>query len=394
MGVLSPPRAAPVRILMISDVYFPRVNGVSTSIQTFARELVAAGHEVRLIAPDYPAPAPAEPFEVLRIPSRALPVDPEDRLLKRRMIGRRLRALAAGGFDLVHIHTPFVAHYAGLDLAHSLGVAAIESYHTYFEEYLDKDLRWLPRPALRLAARRFSVAQCNAVDALVVPSSAMLGVLRGYGVRTGAEIIPTGIDLRLFEHGDGRRFRARLGIPDDQPVLVHVGRIAHEKNIGFLIDLVARLRRDLPDVLLLAGEGPARGTLERDVQRRSLRGHLRFVGYLARDGELQDCYRSGDCFVFSSRTETQGLVLLEALALGVPVVSTAYMGVKDVLRDGAGALIASDDLEDFAAKTLRVLTDGALNRRLRAEAPTYARRWTAPALAEHLLDYYRRVTAA
>ncbi len=379
---------------MISNVYFPRVNGVSTSIQTFARELTDAGHEVTLIAPEYGIPAVPEPFEILRIPSRALPVDQEDRMLKGALIRQHLPTLASRGYDLVHIHTPFVAHYAGVQLARALGVPTVESYHTYFEEYLDKYLPWVPRRVLRFLARRFSAAQCNAVGALVVPSSAMLEVLRRYGACTPAEIIPTGIDLGLFGGGDGQRFRARLGIADDRPVLVHVGRIAHEKNIGFLIDLVERLRRDLPDVLLLlAGEGPARGSLEREVERRSLSANLRFVGYLARDGELQDCYRAGDVFVFSSHTETQGLVLLEALACGVPVVSTARMGVKDVLREGAGALIAEADVEDFAAKTLRLLQDRELNRRLRVAAVAYARDWTAPALAARLLDYYRRLVA-
>ncbi|MGD8308956.1 MAG: glycosyltransferase [Chromatiales bacterium] len=382
-----------MRILMISDVYFPRVNGVSTSIQTFAREFTREGHEVTLLAPDYGGPAPAEQeLEVLRIPARRLPVDPEDRMLRRPAIRRRLPEIAGRGYDLVHIHTPFVAHYSGLGLARALDLPVVESYHTYFEEYLDKYLPWMPRGPLRFAARRFSASQCNAVDALVVPSSAMLEVLRRYGVRTRAEVIPTGINLDLFQRGDGDRFRLRLGIPPERPVLVHVGRIAHEKNIDFLIDVVERVRRSVPDILLLvAGEGPARRRLEGQVRDRGLNGAVLFLGYLSRDGELQDCYCSGDAFVFSSHTETQGLVLLEAMALGVPVVSTARMGVRDVLKDGAGALIAEPELEDFAAKTERVLTDPALGARLGAAGAAYARGWTAPELARRKLDYYWRV---
>ena len=135
-----------MRILMISDVYFPRVNGVSTSIQTFARGLVASGHEVTLIAPDYGAQDgqdQAEPFEVLRVASRYLPLDPEDRLLRpgrvRALLGSDGTGLKGRGFDLVHIQTPFVAHYTGLSLARRLGVPVVESYHTFFEQYLDRD---------------------------------------------------------------------------------------------------------------------------------------------------------------------------------------------------------------------------------------------------------------
>ncbi|HYN76670.1 MAG TPA: glycosyltransferase, partial [Lamprocystis sp. (in: g-proteobacteria)] len=176
-----------MRILMISDVYFPRVNGVSTSIQTFAREFAAKGHEVTLIAPDYGRDAP-EPFGVIRIPSRFLPVDPEDRVLRVRAVRRAGDRLVGRGFDLLHIHTPFIGHYSGLALARRLGLPTVETYHTFFEQYLDKYVPIIPSAWLRLAARRFSAAQCNDVDALVVPSNAMLAVLLRYGVRTRAAV--------------------------------------------------------------------------------------------------------------------------------------------------------------------------------------------------------------
>src|SRR5262245_50157904 len=124
-----------MRILMISDVYFPRINGVSTSIQTFRRGLHAAGHETLLIAPEYPA-GHADERDIIRIPSRYLPRDPEDRMMKGGAIRALLPRLEREGFDLVHIQTPFVAHYLGVSLARSLRVPVIESYHTYFEEYL------------------------------------------------------------------------------------------------------------------------------------------------------------------------------------------------------------------------------------------------------------------
>ena len=408
-----------MRILMLSDVYFPRVNGVSTSIQTFATELGAKGHEVTLIAPDYDSVASgkwgswslkretrasgsdssvnarcgeADSFEIIRIPSRYLPMDPEDRILRPSRI-RRLRArLAERGYDLVHIQTPFIAHYAGLALARRLRIAVIESYHTFFEQYVDKYVRFLPASWLRLAARRLSAAQCRDLDALVVPSRAMLSVLDDYGVTTPAGVVPTGIELQQFDHGDGDRFRCRFGIRLDRPVLVHVGRLAFEKNVHFLLRVLARVKRGIPDVLLvLAGEGPARRSLEALGAELGLKGNLLFVGYLGRDGELEDCYSAGDAFVFASRTETQGLVLLEAMALGVPVVSTAVMGTKEVLDGGEGCLIAEDDEVDFASKVERLLGDGDLRATLSEQARSYARSWSAPILADRMLDFYGTV---
>ena len=300
--------------------------------------------------------------------------------------------LKAAQFDLVHIHTPFIAHYAGQALARRLGVPVVASYHTFFEQYLDKYVPLVPGAWMRYVARRFSAAQCGDVDALAVPSEAMLEVLTRYGVRTTAEVVPTGIDLRKFGSGDGAAFRRRYGIASDRPLLVHVGRLAFEKNCDFLLHMLARVRVAVPDALLvIAGEGPARRQLEALARRLGIADQVRFLGYLSRDGSLEDCYAAGDAFVFASHTETQGLVLLESLALGTPVIATAEMGTREVLRDGEGCLIARDDVEDFAEKTVQVLTEPSLHASLKARARPYAQRWSARAMAERMLALYGRV---
>lgn len=383
-----------MKILMISDVYFPRINGVSTSIATFRRELLDMGHAVTLIAPDYPGAEP-EPG-VIRIPSRYLPMDPEDRMMRWGPVLGLTERLRREGCDLVHIHTPFLAHYLGVRLARRLKVPRVESYHTFFEEYLHHYLPFLPDALMRFAARAFSRSQCNDVDGLVVPSRPMHAVLRRYGVRTPAAIIPTGLELEDFLRGDGAAFRARLGIAPGRPTLVHVGRIAHEKNIDFLLEVTARVKRELPDLaLIVAGEGPALRHVRQQARRLGLSGTAYFAGYLDRRNALLDCYRAGDAFIFASRTETQGLVLLEAMALGVPVVSTAYMGTRDILDAGKGALVAEEDLEDFSAKVLRLLRDPVLRARLAAEAAAYVRsQWSARAQARRLVGFYQDVIHA
>jgi glycosyltransferase involved in cell wall biosynthesis len=246
---------------------------------------------------------------------------------------------------------------------------------------------------MRRAARYFSSAQCNDVDALAVPSRAMLDVLKDYGIQTPAQVIPTGIDLTQFSQGDGARFRARHGIAPERPVLVHVSRLAFEKNIDFILRAFALVKAQVPDVLLvIAGEGPAKRDLERQVEQLGLVNNTLFTGYLNRDGSLEDCYRAGSAFLFASRTETQGLVLLEAMALGVPVVSTAVMGTREVLGDGRGSLIAEEDERDFADKAVRLLREPLLRARLAREAVEHARDWSAPVLAERMLELYEQVT--
>jgi 1,2-diacylglycerol 3-alpha-glucosyltransferase len=381
-----------MRILMISDVYFPRINGVSTSIQTFRRGLHAAGHETILIAPEYPgAPADRE-TAILRVPSRGVPRDPEDRAMK---LGA-LRALRAEierlEPDLVHIQTPFIAHYQGTALARALRVPVVETYHTYFEEYLHHYVPLMPRAVMRFVARRFTVSQCNVLDALVVPSRAMEQALLDYGVRCPMHIIPTGMEMERFAGGNGQRFREQLGIAPGQPVLVHVGRIAHEKNIEFLFRMFDRVVRSKPGaVFIVAGEGPALASCKAYVRSVGIAQHVRFVGYLSRERELLDCYRAGDLFVFSSRTETQGLVLLEAMALGVPVVSTAHMGTADIMNPQRGARVAPDDEAEFANIVLQLLEDAPRRAAMSAEARAYAATWSASAMADRLAGLYSAV---
>ena len=376
---------------MISDVYFPRINGVSTSIKTFRTKLIAQGHEVTLITPEY-GPYDRSDSQLLRIPSRVIPMDPEDRLMKSSSIYALEKRLQDEHYDLIHIQTPFVAHRVGIMLARRLGIPVIESYHTYFEEYLYHYFPFLPKAVMRFAARWFTRRQCNKVDALVVPSQAMLDVLRDYGVTRQMEIIPTGIEDRYLSWPGTTQFRDDYKIPQDRPVLVHIGRVAHEKNIDFLFEVLLQARKTLPDILLvIAGEGPALEHLKTLSRNLELEDNLLFVGYLDRDTTLLECYLAGNAFVFASRTETQGLVLLEAMALGVPVVSTAVMGTRDILKSQRGALVAEEDIQDFAKKIVTLLQDPDLQQKLGGEARAYARTWSAEEMALRMIDFYEHI---
>jgi len=287
--------AQTVRILFVSDVYFPRVNGVSTSIQTFRRELTALGHETVLLAPEYPIPHPDEPG-IVRIPSRRVPLDPEDRAMHWTRLRRQHEALAGERFDLVHIQTPFLAHYAALSLARRWGIPAVATYHTLFEEYLYHYAKLAPRGAMRALARGFSRSQCNALDAVLVPSIAMRDTLQRYGVEVPMAIVPTGIRLPEFAGGDGARFRAHHGIEPGRPVALFVGRVAFEKNIEFLIRMLPHVRQEVPDVLLIiCGEGPAEHGLARLVADMGLGDNARFVGYLDRATDLAIGLRMCSC---------------------------------------------------------------------------------------------------
>ncbi len=146
-------------------------------------------------------------------------------------------------------------------------------------------------------------------------------------------------------------------------------------------------------MLIVAGEGPALSHCKSYVESLGLSAHVRFVGYLSRDSALLDCYRAGDLFVFSSKTETQGLVLLEAMALGVPVVSLAHMGTADIVRPERGARVAPEDETGFADMVVRSTQDPQTRAEMSLEASRYAATWSADAMAARLVDFYRATIA-
>lgn len=378
-----------LRVLMVSDVYFPRINGVSTSIQSFRHALAREGVEVALVAPRY-GDEPEE-VDIERVPGWVLPRDPEDRLLRWGQTCRAVDAMAKT-VDMIHIQTPFVAHYAGLRAARRLKKPVLATYHTLFEEYLQHYIPFVPSAMLRGATRRFSRGQCNALNAVVVPSTAMHDRLLSYGVTAPLKVLPTGIPLSSFAAGSGARFRAAHGIDPNRPVAIFVGRLGHEKNISFLLHALSQVHRERPDaLLLLTGEGPSRGHLEAEVERLGLHNQVRFLGYLDRATELPDAYAAADLMVFASRTETQGLVLLEAMAAGCPVLGLAAMGTADILLPQRGCRVAADDVNDFAKAWLDLINGPEVLAALSAEAPIYASEWSDAAMARRMADLYREL---
>ena len=383
-----------MRVLLVSDVYFPRVNGVSTSIRTFRQDLSACGVDTLLVVPSYDQSVTSDERAgdepgILRVTSSRVPKDPEDRRMRWGPLNRVLSTIPRGHVDLVHIHTPFVAHYAGARFARRVGIPCVATYHTFFEEYLHHYVPVLPRRIGRFLARSFTRSQCADVQALIAPSDPMRDVLLEYGISTPIHVLPTGLPADRFTPGNAERFREQARIPTDRPLVTYVGRVAHEKNIEFLVNVFVEVRRTVPAAMLvIAGEGPARESLRHMVARLGLERDVHFAGYLDRNTALLDCYAAANVFVFASRTETQGLVLLEAMAQGAPIVSTAELGTRSVLKPGCGALVVEEKLQPFSAAVARLLQDENLRNDLAERGRTYAKTWSSAVMARRLADLY------
>ena len=380
-----------MHVLFVSDVYFPRVNGVSTSIRTFRSDLAQLGVDSTLVTPAYPGAPDDDDPSIIRVPSGGVPRDPEDRRFLGAPLRRVLNRELAAKIDLVHVHTPFIAHYAGVRFAREHGLPVVATYHTFFEDYLHHYVPILPRGIGRWIARRFTLSQCADVAELISPSAPMRDALRAYGVATPIEVLPTGLSAESFIRGDGARFRQQFELPAASPLLLYVGRVAFEKNIDFLLRMFVRLRARRPDALfVIAGEGPALPHLTRIARELGIQSQVRFIGYLDRGTELPDCYAAGDAFVFASRTETQGLVLLEAMAQGTPVVSIAELGTRSILTADSGAFVVPEEEEAFAAAVFEALAL-APDAPRRAQLRAHAESWASLAMARRLVSFYERV---
>lgn len=385
-----------MHILMISDVYFPRINGVSTSIQTFREGLAEENVKVTLIAPDYSSQGSdagaTDDGDLLRLPARTIPFDPEDRLMHGAHLRRLPRTLQDQHFDLIHVQTPFAAHYTGLKLAKQRQIPCVATYHTHFEEYFHHYLPLMPRSLARGMTRRLARSQCNALDAVIVPSTAMKNALHDYGVTRPMHVLPTGIPLAQFSAPGENDFRQLHQLPLDRPLALFVGRVAHEKNLHFLLEAMQHALTLNPQLaLVIAGEGPAVSSLKKAVSQLGIARDVFFLGYLDRKQELPRCYAAADLFVFSSLTETQGLVLLEAMAAGLPVLGIPAMGAADILKPQRGAVCAPAQVQGFGNLIAELLADPARLAKLSAEGREFAQTWGAPERARQLAHLYRQI---
>jgi glycosyltransferase involved in cell wall biosynthesis len=322
-----------MRVGFFTEVYHPVVNGIVASIDGLAGGLRALGHDVYCFAPRVPGyEEDGEP--VFRMPSLPLPV-PAPYRLTLPVVSRRNRHAVINRLDILHAHSPFVTGWMAVRYARRLRIPLVYTYHTQLEEYA----HYVPfEPhATRRAASTLTRSFANLADAVIVPTESMRRHLIELGVTVRVDVIPSGIDLAHFGAGTrSAQLRASLGMREGERMLLFVSRLAREKNVELLIDALRACT--VPARLIIVGDGPERAALEARAAEHRLGERVRFLGAVERR-LLPELYASADAFVFPSITETQGLVLVEALAAGTLVIAADAEPVREVLG-GAGRLVA------------------------------------------------------
>ncbi|HEY4000282.1 MAG TPA: glycosyltransferase [Candidatus Xenobia bacterium] len=335
-----------MRIGIFTECYRPITNGVVVSVETFRRELQAQGHEVWLFTPDYEAYSDPRiiPLRSIGLPARTA----------YRAATPFMRRQPPPTLDVIHAHSPFSTGLLARSWARRYGAPLVFTYHTRLEDYahyLPVPLTW-GRRAMVWASRSY----CNITDMVLTPTAEIQRLLQGYGVIRPIEVLPTAIALPGLEGVDRSWLRRRLGW-DDRRVLLTVGRLAPEKNVSFLVDTFAHIWRAHPETaLVVVGDGPDKTRLEEQARRLGLSDAIKFTGMVDRQ-EITRYYAGADLFVFASVTETQGLVVGEALQAGTPVVAVGVGGVLDALRGCPGSLLCAPHVEDLASRVNRLLAE-------------------------------------
>lgn len=385
-----------MNIVMLSNTYAPHVGGVARSIEAFARQYRKLGHQVLVVAPQFEN-AKTSSKDVERIPavqnfngsdfSVALPVSG--------LLSDRLDAFEP---HIVHAHHPFLLGMTALRIARYRQLPLVFTHHTMYEQYT----HYVPgdSPLLQRFAVELVTQYANLTDRVFAPSESVAQLLRERGVTAPITVVPTGVELSQFRTGDGLSFRRRCGIPDHAFVVGHIGRLAPEKNLAFLATAIAGFIAAGPagdgsarEVhCLVVGAGPSEADIRTVFERAGVAARLHLDGIQTRQA-LADAYHAMDVFAFASISETQGMVLTEAMAAGKPVVALDASGVREVVVDQVnGRLLAEADAAGFAAALQWVAQQSPAGMRaLEDAARETAARFSMPVTAARALDCYEEL---
>ena len=376
-----------MNIVMLTNTFTPHVGGVARSVEAFTEEYRKRGHRVLVVAPTFPD-MPINEIDVVRIPaiqqfnasdfSVALPVP-----------GLLTDALDSFQPDIVHAHHPYLLGMTAIRIARYRNLPLVFTHHTLYEQYT----HYVPgdSPTLKHFVIELATRYANLSDQVFAPSQSIRDLLQKRGVTKLIAVISTGVKLDHFMTGDGARVRTQLHIPEDAFVVGHLGRLAPEKNLEFLAEAVAAfLKTHNRACFLVVGVGPSEQTIRQVFSRQGLDTRLYFAGILEAT-QLADALHAMDLFAFSSKSETQGMVLTEAMAAGLPVVALDATGVREVVKDRKnGRLLQEETIEAFTAG-LQWIADQPAERlqALKHSALETAEIFSLPNTADKALSCYR-----
>lgn len=394
-----------MNIAIFTDAYWPRVNGVTVSVDLYAQALTRLGNKVIIVCPQYPDSEEHENNSagqnngngpsIIMVPSVPFLFSKEDRLAKHSKIFWVSKQLDEFVPDILHINTEFAVSEFAFYYAKLRELPVVFTYHTLWDEYISNYIPVVPEFLLKFITRQFFKLFLKKVDSVIIPSLVLKDNIKKHIANDRIFLLPTGIEPSLFKHSqfEIKNFREEIErqypVLSGKKILLFAGRVAREKNIDFLIKILPVIVAKHPDtVLLVVGDGPEFAALKRESARLNMENNCVFTGYLARP-DLALVYAISDIFVFPSLTETQGLVTIEAMISGIPVVAIGSMGTKTVMGGDNGGFMVNNDSEEFIARVLILLEDSELYNKKTTEAKEHAKHWIIDNMIEKLIHIYQ-----
>lgn len=333
-----------MNIGIFTDTYYPEINGVANSAYQLKKELEARGNKVYVFTVSNPEVKKKESgvFRMKSLPFVLL----KDRRMSYEFANRWIEKIKDLHLDIIHTQTEFAIGHVGRRAAKELNIPMVHTYHTIYEDYTHY-LKIPGNQKLKGVVKAFSRYCCNKADTVIVPTEKIKKLLNGYAVRRKIMVQPTGIDMMKFAKTESKQveqLKEKFHLTGDNHILISIGRLSQEKNIGELIHFTKRLvQMDSMVRLLIVGSGPEEEKLSSLVREYKMEKNVIFAG-AADWKDIQNYYALGDIFVCASRSETQGLTYLEALASGKPLLVRSDECLEGILEDGKdGYSYSSED---------------------------------------------------
>jgi len=379
-----------LRIAHFTNTYKPNINGVVRSVSTFREGLTRLGHHVSIFAQDPPGGyEETEPY-VFRYPAINIPKFNYSITMPHSTFVNKL--LPSLKLHVIHSNHPLLLGDAAADRAEKLDIPLVFTFHTSYVEYATEYADFVPfsKAFVQDVVVDGLARYLNRCHHIITPSDSIKDALARYaGLTERVTTIPTGIDVEPYQNADGRSIREQYGW-DRAIVLASIGRLAEEKNFYTLLDAVAQVMSQQDAVrLLLIGDGPQRNELEKHTRKLGIADKVKFTGRIPFE-QIPNHLKAADLFVFASVTETQGLVTLEAMATGLPVVAVDASGTSDAVVNGQEGLLTENDSHALAQAIRQLLADEEMFARFKTAAAAKAKTFDLVAQAQKAVNVYER----
>ena len=373
---------------MFINYYTPSKGGMETSVINLSKGLEKAGHEVFIFAPEYPNYKDKEK-NIFRYKSIRFNHGGYFYVIPIPIFSKMEEVVKNLDLDIIHSHQPYSLGNEALKFSKKFNIPLVFTYHIKYEDY-SHYIPLVPSSISKKYIRKITVGYSNKCDAVISPSTAIKKLLEDHGIKAPVKIIPSGINIDNFQNDTGKKteIRQKYQIKQNEIMLITACRLTKEKNLEFLIRSFAKIIEKQKNVkFMIVGDGAVKKNLKKIAEELGIKDSIVFTGLVDRTS-IVDLYQASDIFVFASKTETQGLVAVEAMAAGNPVVAIKASGIEDIVKEGEDGSLTSESEDEFSQSVLKIVSNNDLRSKMSAQAKINSKRFSIEPWVEKVTMLY------